>query len=298
MEPYSKIPEHITAELDKFRDGKHLIQIPGSMYTSAVCPNCAEHGGGGSLTFLIYEKVEGIARYSKGVIQRSGEYYRFIRSINGHCPVCSTEAERVDTLMVACGLKMDEYDFALSHIERMNGKEKAYKMGAHIIGQKPSPTGYYLFYGPWGVGKSGILKAITISLIRRGVMAYYCEAADLLLQLKSTFTDRQLAEQHVLDRFADVPVLLIDEVDVINDSAWAIASVRYVLNDRYENRRQKATIMATNNKPAQLWAYLKERMSDGLKIPVGGDNLRGKAENMSDHQLDALDYMQDRADLR
>jgi DNA replication protein DnaC len=185
-------------------------------------------------------------------------------------------------LLQNSGLQPNEYEWELAIFQRKPGKSAAFQAASALLKQAPRPTGWISLYGRYGVGKSGVLKALTAHLIRIGVRAVYRRAEDILSEARATFADdpqaHDASEQAVRQRYGRYPFLAVDEIDRIPATPWARTFIYAIMDDRYNKRGQVATAMATNAMPGQMggqWEYLESRMSDGQRIVMAGRSLRG-----------------------
>jgi len=207
------------------------------------------------------------------------------------CPVCNsmTDIERsslVTTLFENSGLEPEEKTWRLEYYAGKPGKDIAVKAARLMLGQNYRPNGWICLFGEYGRGKSGILKSLVAGFIRLGVPARYVRAEDLLSEIRSTFnnevkTDKTNEdERSLIQKYIGFKFLAIDEIDRVSTTDWARAKLFAVLDARYNGRHRTATGIATNLDPAKLtgeWAYLAaSRLKDSQRIPMAGDDLRGK----------------------
>jgi hypothetical protein len=202
------------------------------------------------------------------------------------CPVCDPELEsdRVICLLSQSGLQPEEYGWSIEYLAEATGKARAVATARQLIAAAPQPQGWVSLYGPYGVGKSGLMKATVAALCRLGVPALYRRADDILSEAKAVFSEdpaaQDASEQAIKARYGRYPFLAIDEVDRIGDSAWSRAFLFTILDERYNVRQKQATMIATNMLPGQLtthFGYLADRMKDGQRIILAGASLRGKS---------------------
>jgi DNA replication protein DnaC len=241
---------------------------------------CANCGGAGRLFFHILDDAGASARtFVNGEWRKSS-----LKSFP--CPICNTEGHQqsVKARLANSGLEQGEFGYSIDYIADMAGKQHAVKVARGIVSELPTPKGFYLLYGEYGVGKSGTLKSIVAAACHAGVGARYVTAEDILTEIRDTFSDKSDATEKVLvERYAHFPLLAIDElgVDRMSNTQWALSKLFAVIDKRYGRRDRLCTITASNNTPDQLrdnssWAYFENRTRDGIRVPVGGDSLRGK----------------------
>ena len=202
------------------------------------------------------------------------------------CPVCDPELEsdRVNYLLSQSGLQPEEYGWKVDYLAQAVGKDRALTTARQLIAAAPQPQGWVSLFGPYGVGKSGLMKATVAALCRLGVPALYRRADDILSEAKAIFSDdpaaQDASERAIKARYGRYPFLAIDEVDRIADTAWSRAFLFAILDERYNVRQKLATMIATNMLPGQLalhFGYLEDRMKDGQRIILAGASLRGKS---------------------
>lgn len=242
---------------------------------SKIPGHCANCGGAAYLVFgFCFAKPtpERMAAWQDGQARRAVEVRMY------PCPVCNAAASgdgRVSALLQACGV---DGEFKLDFIAADAGKEDAYKAGLSILAKTPAPSGWFTFHGPYGVGKSGVLKSLVLGLCHAGVEARYTRAVDIIAEIHSTFGNKTNSEEGIIKGYGAYQFLAIDEVDRTGASDWEQSRIMAVLDDRYNSRYKTCTAIATNKAPEQLSAqlgYLANRMTDGLIIKVGGVCLRG-----------------------
>jgi DNA replication protein DnaC len=199
------------------------------------------------------------------------------------CPVCGaqSQAERNSLLFERSGLIANERDWHLDYIADMAEKETALASALGMLAGVPTPSGWLLFYGSYGVGKSGILKSLTAAMCRAGVGGRYVNAMDIVLEIQAGFNlrDRDETARAIIDRYAKSPFLAVDEIDRVNTSQWTMSILFKLFDERYNLRHLLATALATNRTPESLrddaWSYFESRTRDGTRVRVGGAQLRG-----------------------
>ena len=257
----------ISADIES---GKRVyVATPDSV---GSCPNCG--GGGVIVVTSTPERPTTALNGTMSVID--GEWYR-VENKSYPCPICA-EVPDMNILFEDSGLTTEESYWGLDFIENMAGKENAVSEARKLLSGTPRPRGLYTFFGDYGVGKSGILKCVTSAFIKSHVKSKYIRAADFLSEVRSTFSDDDNSEDKVVSKYSRYQFLAIDEVDRIGDTEWARSTTFLLLDRRYNDRGTVSTAMATNKFPDSMgedWKYLMSRMLDGIRVPVGGESLRG-----------------------
>lgn len=196
------------------------------------------------------------------------------------CPVCNADnRDRFEILYRLSGLGVEEREWRIDFVSRMEGKQDAFKAAIDLLARAPRPCGMVALFGSYGVGKSGIMKALVAQFILAGVSARYVLAEDILGEIRSTYRDGSpQSEGEVIDQYRRYSFLAVDEIDRTGDTAHARAKLFSVLNARYDDRHLRATVFATNQDIRQMpddWKYLESRLKDARRVLMGGDDLRG-----------------------
>ena len=126
--------------------------------------------------------------------------------------------------------------------------------------------GWVYLYGSFGTGKTQVLKIAVAEAMRTGRTAAYVRMAEILDHLREAFqSDSKVSERSRLDWWAKLPVLAIDEFDRVRDTGYSEERRFVLLDRRYEQaiREEGVTILASNQKPEKLPAYLSDRVQDG-----------------------------------
>ncbi len=132
--------------------------------------------------------------------------------------------------------------------------------------------GWVYVFGPFGIGKTFLLRAAVAGLLLSGKDAAYTRMAEIVDHLRDGF-DAERGEQGETERlrwWAELPVLAIDEFDRVRKTEYADER-RFVLMDRrYEAaiRQRSVTLIASNSGPAELPGYLRDRIEDGRFVVV------------------------------
>ncbi len=157
----------------------------------------------------------------------------------------------------------------------------------------------FLLMGPCGVGKTHLAVAALAELIKRGHDGLYYDYRDLLKTIQSSYnTVNQTSEMEVLDPVVRTEVLLLDDLGASKPSAWALETVGYILNSRYNENR--VTLLTTN--------YLDRDPAAPVRMPSGQSLVRVEdslAERISERirsrlyemcrtiEIESFDYRRD-----
>jgi DNA replication protein DnaC len=127
--------------------------------------------------------------------------------------------------------------------------------------------GFVLIAGPWGVGKTHLIRAAIEDTIGFGRSAGFYEAEEILQNIRSSYGSEpgEATEDKILARLESLDTLGIDEIDKMSTTDWAKGKMFDLLNGRYTRARTsqpKLTIMTTNERPDTIDGYLASRLRD------------------------------------
>lgn len=207
----------------------------------------------------------------------------FGRAVN--CPNCVGMGLEPSELLKRSGVpRMDlgyTFDFFLTYPSKAQTAEMVKSMTG--IGH-----GFIYLHGPYGMGKSGMLKASVNETCKAGRRGIYAEMGEVLRYERSKFgkdaddmnQEAAAEEKKRMSRLRMCHTLAIDELDKITDTQWVREQVFSLLNTRYSKRESHLTIIASNTTVDRLpthMDWLKSRFSDALVFEVSGKHLRGLA---------------------
>ena len=131
-----------------------------------------------------------------------------------------------------------------------------------------------LFLGPSGTGKTHLAIAILNEVTRsKGRPGLYADFSDLLMKIQSTFkSDATESKEDVLTPFAEVELLVLDELGATKPSDFARDMLYALLNTRYNHKR---ITIATSNYMDELAAGAREKLEDRI-----GYTLRSRLHEM------------------
>lgn len=137
--------------------------------------------------------------------------------------------------------------------------------------------------GPIGTGKTMLASCLSLDLIRAGRSVVWSNVGDLLRSLRATFNDRDTNEAAIIDHFANVSILVLDDLGKERPTEWAAEQLFAIFNRRYDYG--KPTIVTTNYSGADLIKRLTPKpdmtgYADDTTARAIVDRLRGTASTI------------------
>jgi DNA replication protein DnaC len=134
-----------------------------------------------------------------------------------------------------------------------------------------SDTGLLFIGGP-GVGKTHLAVAALRELVRRGHPGLFCDYGELLKQIQDSYNaESQATEMAILEPVLKTEVLVIDDLGASKPSAWALETVGYILNARYNE--QRVTLLTTNYVDGPAAPEEPVRLPSGRTLAIRKDTL-------------------------
>jgi len=142
--------------------------------------------------------------------------------------------------------------------------------------------GWVYLWGNYGLAKTLILKIAVVETIKTKIIpSAYVRMAEIIENVRQSFDSEDPSEeaQRRLDFWVDLPVLAIDEFDVVRETPYANEKKFLLMDKRYESacRMKNVTLMASNQPPENYDGYLSDRILDGRfkVIKLTGKSARG-----------------------
>ena len=131
-----------------------------------------------------------------------------------------------------------------------------------------SPSGWLVFTGPHGSGKTHLAAALANRCIARGRLAIFVHVPDLLDHLRSTFAPTSdVSYSDMLEQVRSTPLLILDGLGAQSETPWAQEKLQQIINHRYN--AQLPTVVTTANEMGELDPYTRARLeAEGLSRVV------------------------------
>lgn len=209
---------------------------------------------------------------------KDGKYWA-CKQVVAPCIACNARQLRIDKYWQDSGLLETERDWRLDYYAKTEKEIPVMALNGWLS-EAPNIRGMKIFYGVYGMGKTGMGKAMVAALIRAGVRAKHLTAEDFLAECRETFGDKEISDNALVAEYATYRFLVLDEVDPerVTNTSYGNATLTRLINKRYESRMINATMLISNQEPDDLWPYLASRLEDAERIRVGGQKLRGRTD--------------------
>ena len=189
--------------------------------------------------------------------------------------------------------RMTFESFQIAANGSLTEEERRAVSGTHAYVQRWAernrPDGWLLLLGPCGVGKTHLAVAAAVERQNRGDDVFFATVADLLDQLRGTFSeDSPIAHADMMQRIRTSQLLVLDDMGSERHTPFAEDKLFQIVNYRYEERLP--TIVTTSAFPAELdnmRPRIASRLLDSMVVtmmvmegpdyrrrPVGGTSAR------------------------
>lgn len=114
------------------------------------------------------------------------------------------------------------------------GSEAAFKAALDVYLARTDRVG---FAGPWGVGKTHLLAAITRACGESGTPAYFTTGINLLDRIRKSYDNKgdvKHGEPDIVTHYARIPILCLDDLGKERFTPWAAERLYALINARYE----------------------------------------------------------------
>lgn len=266
---YEVLPVEMSAMLE-FGSKTYLLKMEQS---PGECGNC---GGAGHIYWWVREQGPSKSPFPVGTPSRfiDGAWYAG-ETMSSPCPVCMGD-QLGEWIAASCGVEPRFLNVYLKDYQPMNGKTKAKEVAEALV-RPDYPVGLFTFYGKYGRGKTFLLYAIANELREKRIRVRYMKLSAMLEEARDKFTEGGHIVSQAIRHFQRYPVLLLDEIDKVNLTGWALETTLAILDYRYANQGDMLTIMAMNSRPDQLpeeLGWLGSRISEGIPILIDGEDVR------------------------
>lgn len=153
------------------------------------------------------------------------------------------------------------------------------------------PSGWLLFQGGYGCGKTHLAAAIGNYLLLHRHEVIFVTVPDLLDHLRGTYgASSETSYDELFDRIRNTQVLILDDLGTESPTAWAGEKLYQLFNHRYTHRLP--TVVTTNNPLEELDGRIYSRLTDTqLNIFINMNGLPDYRQQNSDKSKDSLSVL-------
>lgn len=153
----------------------------------------------------------------------------------------------------------------------------------NVVKRVEDGRGLYL-HGDVGVGKTWSACQICRAWAERGREFLFRSSLDLLTAIRSTYEGRE-SEAAVMREFAEVPLLVVDDLGKEVPTAWALSKLFDIVNKRYESRlptvftsqydpKRMGDLIARSGDRDVAYAIVSRIIESCDVLPLNGENRR------------------------
>lgn len=145
------------------------------------------------------------------------------------------------------------------------GQRKALAAARKYAEEFEGSIASFVFSGRPGTGKNHLAAAIGNDLILRGKSVLIVTVADLMSNMKGTFSGTSdITEERLLHDLSSVDLLVIDEIGMQSESRYEKVIINQIVDRRSSSKRP--TGMLSNLDPAGMNTLLGERVMDRMRL--------------------------------
>jgi len=157
-----------------------------------------------------------------------------------------------------------------------------------------SPTGWLLFIGTYGCGKTHLAAAIANYAVRIGVPTLFLTVPDLLDMLRFSYDDPTSTFEQRFEEIRSSPLLILDDFGTHNATNWAQEKLFQIVNHRYINHLP--LVVTTNLALDQIEPRIRSRLQDSelvTRLPMVNPDHRNPAGGGARPDLSSLHLYKD-----
>ena len=180
--------------------------------------------------------------------------------------VCENRAMRMQRVMGRSGIRELHMNCSFDNYRVENeGQQRALALARQYASEFEGNIASFVFSGKPGTGKNHLAAAIGNDLILRGKSVLIVTVADLMSNMKGTFSGTSdTTEERLLHDLSTVDLLVIDEIGMQTESRYEKVIINQIVDRRSSSKRP--TGMLSNLDHAGMNQLLGERVMDRMRL--------------------------------
>ena len=153
-------------------------------------------------------------------------------------------------------------------------------------------TGWLLFIGSYGCGKTHLAAAIANFAVRIGVPTLFITVPDLLDTLRFAYHDPEATFEERFEQIRSAPLLILDDFGTQNATPWAQEKLFQIMNYRYINKLP--LVVTTNYLEQDLDDRIASRLGDPdfvTRVQILATDFRNPAKEFGHSELSSLESL-------
>jgi DNA replication protein DnaC len=141
--------------------------------------------------------------------------------------------------------------------QQVSSLQVAHNQASHF---SQSPSGWLLFMGTYGSGKTHLAAAIANKVIELGFPTLFLTVPDLLDWLRYTYGSNESSFEERFEEIRNIRLLVLDDLGTQNTTPWAEEKLYQILNHRYTHHLP--TVITTNQELIEIEGRIRSRLQD------------------------------------
>lgn len=141
--------------------------------------------------------------------------------------------------------------------QQVSSLQVAHNQASHF---SQNPTGWLLFMGTYGSGKTHLAAAIANKVIELGFPTLFLTVPDLLDWLRYSYGSLESSFEERFEEIRNIRLLVLDDLGTQNATPWAEEKLYQILNHRYTHRLP--TVITTNQELIEIEGRIRSRLQD------------------------------------
>ncbi len=133
----------------------------------------------------------------------------------------------------------------------------AHNQAAHFA---QNPTGWLLFVGTYGCGKTHLAAAIANEVLQHGQAVLFLTVPDLLDWLRFSYRSTEATFEQRFEEIRNMNLLILDDLGTQNATPWSEEKLYQILNHRYVHRLP--TVITSNQSLDEIEGRIRSRLKD------------------------------------